>query len=132
MLIANNPYPTTIRQQIFDWFLQLNETELPPQEEIIALNLGMYESPDGFVLYIVGSRNYDENNPDWACPPADYDPNKNYLTVENTDLNWENFQDLVINVLRNYLDNPDVSQDVFSDIPYITAGFDDGELVVVR
>lgn len=121
-----------ISQQIFDWLLSFNETELYPQKEIIALNFGIYESPEGFVLYVIGSRNYDEDNSDWACMPADYNPNTNYLTVSNKDLDWENFQDLVINTLKNYLANSDVPQDIFSRVKHIITGFDDGDLVVIK
>lgn len=120
-----------IRQQIVDWLNLLNTTETIPSD-IIALNFGLFETETGYSIYLIGSKTYDGDNSDWACPPYDFEAENYYLNLDNSrDVDWKTFQNLVVENLTNCLANPNDSQTIFAKIPHITTGFDNGDLIVV-
>ena len=43
-----------------------------PVDEIQAFRFGLGEVEEGYVLYLAGSKNYDEVNDEWAAYPAEF------------------------------------------------------------
>ena len=55
-----------MKKQIEDWLLELSHNEVIP-ENIVALNFGIFESENGYCVYLIGSESYDVDDDDWAC-----------------------------------------------------------------
>ena len=51
---------------ISQWLSNVSGSERP-RTQIVAFNVGLFESPDGFVAYLIGSSAYDPVDDDWAC-----------------------------------------------------------------
>ena len=47
-----------------------------PDKSIIAYNIGLMQTQNGYSSYFMGTKNYDENDSDWACDFGDYTPPK--------------------------------------------------------
>ena len=77
-----------MKEQIRNWILALCH-ERYDNNEIVALNFGIYEINSGYCLYLTGSKTYDASNDDWACS-IDYEPQINYLTI-NSKMKWKQF-----------------------------------------
>ena len=43
-----------MKKQIEDWLLELSHNEVIP-ENIVALNFGIFESENGYCVYLIGS-----------------------------------------------------------------------------
>ncbi|BFL70227.1 MULTISPECIES: hypothetical protein [Moraxella] len=102
--------------------------------EIVAINFGIFESGQyevGYQLYVMGSKRYDSHNDDWACF-IDYTPEYPDYPLGFYGMSREVIQDFVQLVLSDYLKNMDFSQKLFSQVPHITIGFDDGNLIVIK
>jgi len=46
-----------------NWLLNICDTE-SPDKSIIGFNFGLFESEDGFTIYLTGSKEFDEDDPD--------------------------------------------------------------------
>lgn len=117
-----------MENKIIEWVKGMEATEQIP-EEIEALNFGIYETEDGFCLYLTGSENYDAEDDDWACD-QDYETDSDNLAITNADgMEWEQFLDKVAGILKSYFSQISASSPFIGKI--ITTGFDDGDLVRV-
>lgn len=115
------------------WIKEIANEEIVP-ENIQALNFGIFESENGYTVYLMGSMEYDIEDDDWACN-EDFVPNNRYLEFneeEISNLDWENFQNLMVESLKNIIDSKEISEYKILNIDNITTGFDDGELVKVK
>lgn len=120
-----------MKEEISSWLQRMAEQEQVPSE-IVALNFGLYESENGYCIYLVGSEEYDEDDDDWACN-EDFEPDDNYLEIEGLspqNTPWEQFQNDVVKILKECMANADVSR-LFGN-RVVTAGFDDGNLVRIK
>ena len=117
-----------MKEEIKHWIQQINdETILPP--DIVAFNFGLFESEEGYYIYLIGSKSYDESDDDWACD-VDFEPNKKYLklTVGNKqNENWEKLLYEVKDIISQYISSSP-HLDLFQN-KIITIGFDDGILI---
>ena len=52
-----------MKKQIEDWLLELSHNEVIP-ENIVALNFGIFESENGYCVYLIGSESYDVDDDD--------------------------------------------------------------------
>ena len=105
-----------MKKQIEDWLLELSHNEVIP-ENIVALNFGIFESENGYCVYLIGSESYDVDDDDWACD-VDYEPVDKYLNE-------------VITILLDIISLEKVSAWLLHT-KYITVGFDDGVLEKIR
>lgn len=123
-------YCVNIDYLVFCWLSRLDEREVVP-EEISALYVGMFETPDGYSLYLTGAVEYDEDDDDWACD-QDYEPAEKYLplpTSEIGEMGWEEFRKEAIAAVSEYIHKfPDSK--MFDRI--VAAGFDDGDLERIK
>jgi hypothetical protein len=52
-----------------------------PDKTIVAYYFGLFETHDGYTIYLVGSKEYDSEDDDWACN-NDFSPSEKYLPLE--------------------------------------------------
>ena len=119
-----------MKEKINNWIKQIDQTATIPSG-IIAFNFGLYETSDGYCIYLVGSKVYDENDDDWACS-ADFQ--SDYLTISNDEchgIDWNSFLDEVTAIVTNTLQVIASNASIFSN-KIITIGFDDGDLKRLR
>ena len=69
-----------MKKQIENWLQKLSQDNID-DNGIVALYFGIYETETGFCLYLIGSKEYDANDDDWACS-VDFEPRGNYLSIE--------------------------------------------------
>ena len=65
----------TVESRFKDWILSLNAYDI---SEILGLNFGIFESPNGFKLYVVGSKTFQLDNDDWVLN-EDFVPKEKYF-----------------------------------------------------
>lgn len=120
-----------MKKQIEDWLLELSHNEVIP-ENIVALNFGIFESENGYCVYLIGSESYDVDDDDWACD-VDYEPVDKYLNIEGVDVGVDSdkFLNEVITILLDIISLEKVSAWLLHT-KYITVGFDDGVLEKIR
>lgn len=91
-----------MRTKIEHWIKTINkETGCPT--DVIALNFGLFESVNGYGIYLIGSKSYDENDDDWACD-IDFEPQNKYLMLTHDDvqnMDWKEIQHEVTNIISN-------------------------------
>lgn len=115
------------------WIKEISDEETVP-ENIQALNFGIYESENGYTVYLTGSMEYDIEDDDWACN-EDFVPNNRYLEFDQEEickLDWEDFQEYMVESLKNIISLKDISEYKILNVENIATGFDDGELVKVK
>jgi len=103
-------------------------------DEIVAINFGLFESEEGFMIHCIGSKIYDQENDDWACN-EDFVPQKKYLKIpkeltENKD--WYEIQNMFGELLKKYLSSLDYEFSLLNKVEAITYGFDDGDLQKIK
>lgn len=115
--------------------MTLGESEAVP-EEIQGLNFGIYETENGYCVYLSGAEQYDPEDSDWACD-KDYEPKEKYKAVVFScgpwsDMHWENFLKLTKDALKQILRKKNEKIDTYIGNRYVTTGFDDGDLFVIK
>lgn len=66
-----------VYEEFLKWLRRVNQSS-PPPDDVVAYNFGIFESEGGYILYLVGSREYDPDDDDWACH-EDYVPVEKYF-----------------------------------------------------
>ena len=61
-----------MEEEIRHWIQQINDETILPSD-IVAFNFGLFESEEGYCIYLTGSKFYDESDDDWACD-IDFEP----------------------------------------------------------
>lgn len=106
-----------------------------PSSDIAALNFGLFKNSEGYYsIYLIGSKEYDPGDQDWACN-EDFVPSDKYFHASHksiSSLEWEQFLELVKNTLPKVLDSKNLKDSFFSRFKHITTGFDDGDLVEIQ
>ena len=119
-----------MKETIRNWIKQLCNEEFPA-DNIVALNFGVFESLDGFTLYLIGACDYDAEDDDWACS-VDYEPKRKYLEIKypkGINRNYNSFLSEVVEILTRLLSNTEMKESKLFYNRIITIGFDDGELL---
>ena len=120
-----------MKQIIKEWFEKLNETEKIPTN-IIAINFGLFESDKNYILYLIGSKTYDESDDDWATE-VDYEPKNKYLKLNDTkNMDWKEVQNETEKIIVELIYVENFEDSIFSKINNITVGFDDGDLIKIK
>lgn len=116
-----------------DWLKHICTTE-SPDESIIAFNFGLFETPNGYTIYLVGSTYYDEEDDDWACE-EDFVPAKKYCELPTSDfshLKFDAVQEKLSAILISFMETEVFNNSFLSKATAITIGFDDGNLELIR
>jgi hypothetical protein len=113
------------------WLRRICSTEIPP-DSIIAYNIGLFETAEGYSAYLVGAEHYDEEDSDWACEQA-FKPQEQYFPFSADGLgNWEAVQAAVLVATRAFLMSPDGAMSFLAKAQAVTVGFDDGDLERIK
>ena len=91
----------TTQQKFNNWLGDIIVAE-KPEITIIAYWFGLFESTEGYEIYLIGTKTFDEDDPDWVCNP-DFIPKNKYLTVGLKDAEWQSVLEEVKKYLTNYL-----------------------------
>lgn len=123
----------TTEENISCWLRGIVESETIPAD-IKGINFGLFEQEGGgYCLYMIGSKEYDPDDDDWACD-EDYQPVNKYfpLSADSVSaMNWQDALNHVFAALKNIFTNDPAIINFFGDRA-ITTGFDDGDLYRIR
>ena len=111
------------------WLNQVSADK--PPDSVIAFNVGMFRTSDGFGVYLGGFDAYDENDSDWACEPV-FVPSSKYFFIRDNNIGWEEAQSEVISSVQNFLASENGKKSYLAQAEHLTAGFDDGGLVEIN
>ncbi|HIP78720.1 MAG TPA: hypothetical protein EYH07_09700 [Kiloniellaceae bacterium] len=120
-------------QGLTEWLSRVVAVERPPAT-VIAFNLGLFETEEGYCAYLTGAKRFDPDDDDWACDEA-FTPSERYCPLDRTSTgseDWDVVRQGVIEALKAFLAS-DVGQRSFlAKAEAVTVGFDDGDLVRVQ
>jgi len=103
-----------------------------PGADIVAYNLGLFEGERGYVAYLIGSIEYDEEDPDWACS-EDFVPKQKYFRLpDSAGADWQDVQTMVEKFVSRFVSTPEHGSCFLVNAETITVGFDEGDLSRVR
>ena len=122
-----------MKEIIHNW-IKLLCIEEAPAECIIALNFGVFESLNGFTLYLIGSCDFDEEDDDWACSVV-YEPKRKYLEIippGYVNINYNLFLSEVIEIISSLLLDTEINESKLFYNRIVTIGFDDGDLLRIK
>lgn len=119
--------------EIIDWLKNIEKQDGTPPDSVIAFNLGLMESDQGYMMYLVGAFEYSEDDDDWACIEPPTKPYR-YLKLPDKVQNesWETILDLYKKALTELESDGTLNTTLIKNAKAITTGFDDGELVKIR
>lgn len=127
----DNEQHLATQQRLFERLESLNANNAIPSD-IQGLYFGIYETEEGSYVYLSGAEEYDENDDDWACQHDFYAENFDFLIPFSDKTHWEMNQTLIQNLLLKYTKLADFKHTIFTKIPYIAMGYDDGDLIVIQ
>lgn len=122
-----------VDQRLHEWVDNINKTERI-DKSIIAFNFGLFESEEGFTMYLTGSKVFDEDDDDWATN-MDFEPKQKYFsfgTVFLKDKDWEDILKYSENLVRTYIASEAFKTSIFVQAKGIAVGFDDGDLTIIK
>lgn len=123
----------TFEQQFHQWIERLNQTE-HPSNDVIAFNFGLFETIEGFTIYLVGAKKFDAQNDDWVLEP-DFEPKEEYLDLhsdELAELEPDEILKRTIDIVTKYVQSNDFKHSILKHAVAITTGFDDGSLKRIK
>ncbi|MBA4054095.1 MAG: hypothetical protein C0490_05225 [Marivirga sp.] len=112
---------------------RLNKNE-KPDKSILAFNFGLFETTEGYTIYLIGAKEYDEDDEDWATE-VDFEPDEKYLAInpeETKGLEWNQVLDKAVDVVTKYVQSNDFNGSILKDAKAVTTGFDDGNLTRIK
>jgi hypothetical protein len=122
-----------MKNEIIDWLKNIEKQNGTPPDSVIAFNLGLMESDQGYMMYFVGAFEYSEDDDDWACIEP---PTKAYRYLKLPDKiqneSWETILDLCKKALTELESDGTLNTTLIKNGKAITIGFDNGELVKIR
>ena len=118
-------------QKIFnDWLDKIIQTE-KPSPNILAYYFGILETTKGYETYLVGSREFDEDDEDWACN-TDFVPTDKYLKLGQADTDWEQILEQVKQYIEIYAQTENFNNSFLGKAKAIATGFDGGDLYRIK
>jgi hypothetical protein len=122
-----------VDQRFHEWVDNINETERIDRS-IIAFNFGLFESKEGFIMYLTGSKIFDKDDDDWATN-RNFEPKQKYFSFGNEflkDKDWQDILKYAESLVQSYVKSEDFKTSIFAQAIAITVGFDDGELTIIK
>jgi len=113
-----------------NWLDKILSTE-KPNTDIIAFYFGILETTSGYETYLIGSKEFDEEDDDWACN-TDFVPKDKYLKLGQTDAEWENILANVKHYIKNYIQTSNYKNSFLDKAKAIATGFDDGDIFRIK
>ena len=112
------------------WLSRISASE-SPDPQVIAFNIGIFESESGFQAYLCGSTHYSEDDSDWACEEA-FTPSERYFPIPAefaSGKGWLEIQSAVVSAANSFFTSSDSRNSFLANAKVVTAGFDDGDLI---
>jgi hypothetical protein len=113
----------------FQAWLALAARGTQPSSSVVAFNIGLLETPDGYSAYLIGANRYDDQG-DWACYET-FAPEERFFALPPNEFNgqpWEAVQSRVIRAVKCFLASPEGQASFLATAKAVTVGFDDGDL----
>ena len=110
-----------------NWLQKITATEEPPAD-ILAFRLGLDEVEEGYLIYLAGSRIYDEADAEWAAYPPDYLASEEVTVAESEVGEWQNMLLAVLHFLGITLRRAPFSASFLGGNRPVYTGFVDGDL----
>lgn len=123
----------TFKDQFNDWITRLTRNE-KPMADILAFNFGLFETENGYTIYVIGSKTFDEEDPDWA-KEVDFEPKDKYLEIspdETKGLEWNEILEKAKVTIEQFVLSDKFDNSLMKDAKAITTGFDDGDLLRIK
>ncbi|HEV2800713.1 MAG TPA: hypothetical protein VGW12_09460 [Pyrinomonadaceae bacterium] len=123
----------SVYEDFVGWLERVGKSR-PKPRGIAAYNFGIFESESGYIVYLVGSGEYDPEDDDWACN-EDYVPREKYFELPRSFTGrkqWPGVQREVARLVKQFINSPEFKRSLLARASAITVGFDDGELQRVR
>tara|TARA_R110002095_G_scaffold215691_3_gene210626 strand:+ start:24873 stop:25265 length:393 start_codon:yes stop_codon:yes gene_type:complete len=109
------------------WLNSCLTEELPADVEGFCFNL--YETVHGFGVELVGTSEFDEENPDWACEEI-FEPKQRKLDIpiDYSGSHWEQCLETMIVLVEKYLKSNEAGVTGLKRAKGLGIGFVDGDL----
>jgi len=122
-----------MKKEIIDWLKNIEKKDGMPPNSVIAFNLGLMESDQGYMMYFVGAFEYTVDDDDWACIEPPTKPYR-YLKMPDKVQNesWETILELCKKTLTELESDGTLNTTLIKNAQAITTGFDDGVLEKIR
>jgi hypothetical protein len=123
----------TIEQTFAEWIEKINENETV-DNSIIGFNFGLFETTNGFEMYLIGSKTFDKDDEDWATN-VDFEPKQKYFQFGkefSADKDWQEILKITETLIFNYVSSEKFKTSIFANAKGITTGFDDGNLTIIK
>lgn len=120
-------------QGFAEWLSRVVAAERPPTT-IIAFNLGLFETEEGYCAHLTGATHFDPDDDDWACDEA-FSPSERYFPVDRASTgaeDWDGFRQEVVEALKAFLASDVGTRSFLAEAEALTVGFDDGDLIRVQ
>ncbi len=122
-----------MKDQIKNWLNYIESLDGIAPKEVVAFNFGLFESTEGYLMYLVGGFEYDENDDDWASlgPPENA---YRYIRLpdELQEADHGTIVETVADVLAEMEEEGLFRKGMLKNAQAICCGFDDGDLVKIR
>jgi hypothetical protein len=122
-----------IEQTFTEWIEKINEIETV-DNSIIGFNFGLFETTNGFEMYLIGSKTFDKDDVDWATN-VDFEPKQKYFQFGkefSADKDWQEILKISETLIFNYVSSEKFKTSIFANAKGITTGFDDGNLTIIK
>jgi hypothetical protein len=123
----------TFKEQFDNWITRLAKMETPTND-ILAFNFGLFETENGYTIYVIGAKTFDEEDSDWATE-ADFEPKDRYLEInpsETEGLEWTQVLEKVKLTVEDFVSSDKFENSFLRHAKFITTGFDDGDLLRIK
>lgn len=124
-----------LKYHVFDMtlinWIEKNIQVEKPDSSIAAYNFGLFESPEGYTIYLIGSKEFDADDSDWATV-EDFTPKNKYYILppaEYKDLKWDQAFAKVESIIKGFMKSETYKNSFLAKAKAVTVGFDDGDLV---
>lgn len=118
--------PQTIHE-LAKWLTRVCTSENPPNS-VVAYNVGLFETSDGYTAYLAGAKRFDGIDGDWACDEA-FTPAERYCPISAEGFSdWHGVHIAAVKTLRDFLLSPSGKSSFLANAKALTVGFDDGDL----
>ena len=113
------------------WLARIAASESPPPS-VVAFNIGLFETADGYEAYLAAADRYDAASGDWACGDwaceESFRPRERYasLAIAKSEMSWEDFLAAVAESARRFLGEEGAAS-FFARAQAVTVGFDGGK-----
>lgn len=122
-----------MNEEIIKWLEVIEQNDGTPPEEVIAFNFGLFESNQGWMMYLVGGFEYSEDDDDWACIELPKDDYRYYRLPDKLQTkSWEEILKLTVFTLKELEKEGLLNKTLLKKAKAITTGFDEGELSKIR